>query len=273
MITPSHSFTETTFGSTRMRVMRLGLSATYWPGRKTIHHALDHGVNFFFAFGIDGQMVRTLRDVFRTRRDELVLATGAYNLVWGYPNLRRTLEKRLRQFGTDCIDVFLFLGVLKPEQFPPEALEELCRFREEGKVRSIGISVHDRKFAGRLAQEGVLDSLMIRYNAAHRGAEQDIFPHLNAHDPGLISYTATRWGYLLRRPRAWPQDQPVPTVAQCYRFVLSNENVDVCLTAPRNTRELRENLAALEAGALSADEMNFMCKFGDVVHDAKKWFM
>ena len=54
---------------------------------------------------------------------------------------------------------------------------------------------------------------MIRYNAAHRGAEQDIFPHLAAHDPGVVSYTATRWSYLLRRPKGWPKDGRVPTAA------------------------------------------------------------
>jgi aryl-alcohol dehydrogenase-like predicted oxidoreductase len=264
------SFSESVLGRTGIPVRRLGLSASYWPGRKTVYHALDAGLNFFFCYGFDGQMIRVLRDVFRTRRQELVVATGAYNLVWGYPNLRRTLEKRLRQLGTDYIDVFLFLGVLKPKQFPDRIVEEMCRFREEGKVRAIGLSCHDRKFAGGLAAKGILDTLMIRYNAAHRGAEEEIFPHLAAHDPGLISYTATRWTYLLRRPRAWPKNERVPSAGDCYRFVLTNSEVDVCLTAPRNVKQLRENLEALAQGSLTADEMTFMRRFGDVVHSGSK---
>jgi hypothetical protein len=39
----------------------------------------------------------------------------------------------------------------------------LCAIRE-GKVRAIGISTHDRKFAGKLAAEGALDVFLIRYN-------------------------------------------------------------------------------------------------------------
>ncbi|MBU1985031.1 aldo/keto reductase [bacterium] len=273
MNTSGQSFTTTLFGSTGISVGRLGMSGTYRPGRDTFHYALDHGVNLFFAYGFDGQTVRTLRDVFGDRRKEVVLATGAYNLLRGYPNLRRTLEKRLRQFGTDYIDVFLFLGVMKPEQFPDRVVEELCRFRDEGKVRAIGLSTHDRKLAGRLADEGVLNSLMIRYNAAHRGAERDIFPHLTKHNPGLISYTATRWRYLLRRPGGWPKERGVPTAGQCYRFVLSNENVDVCLTGPSNVRQLKENIAALEQGPMTAEEMQFMREFGDAVYRRKKWFM
>ena len=39
-----------------------------------------------------------------------------------------------------------------------------------------------------------LDVYMIRYNAAHRGAEHDIFPHLAAYNPGVVSYTADPLG-------------------------------------------------------------------------------
>ncbi len=266
-------FTHTTLGGTGIPVHRLGLSASYYPGKKAIHAALDRGINFFFGFGIDFQMTAALSEIFKTRRSECVLATGAYNLLWGYPNLRRTLEKRLRQFGTDYIDTFLFLGVMNEKEFPEEAREELYRFREEGKVRFVGMSCHDRKFAGELGSKGALDVLMIRYNAAHRGAEQDIFPHLAQHNPGIVSYTATRWHYLLRRPSPWPKNAPVPTAGQCYRFVLSNPAVHVCLTAPANIRQLHENIDALDAGPLTGDEAAFMRKFGDVVHRSKKWFM
>ncbi len=269
----SDSFTHTTLGNTGLNVHRLGLSASYFPGRKTIYRAVDAGVNVFFGFGIDRQMTRVMRDVLHTDRSQFVLATGAYNLIWGYPNLRRTLEKRLRQFGTEYIDLFLFLGVMKEKEFPVRAREELYRMREEGKIRFVGMSCHDRSFAGRLAAEGSLDTLMIRYNAAHRGAEKDIFPHLRKHNPGVISYTATRWTALLRRPLHWPKSEKVPTAGDCYRFVLSNPDVHVCLTAPRNLRQFEENIKEIQDGPLSPDDMEFMRRFGDVVYNSNKWFM
>jgi aryl-alcohol dehydrogenase-like predicted oxidoreductase len=266
-------FLHATLGRTGLNVHRLGLAATYWPGKAVIHRAIDRGLNYFFGFGIDLQMMRVMRDVLRTDRDRFVVATGAYNYIWARQDLRRTLEKRLRQLGTDHIDVFLFLGVLKEAEFPEPVREELCRLREEGKVRAVGLSTHDRRFAGRLADEGRMDVLMIRYNAAHRGAEQDIFPHLRAHNTGLVSYTATRWRYLLRRPRGWPRDGRVPDAGLCYRFVLSNPNVHVCMTAPSNRKQLEENLRAVEQGPLPETDLQFMRQFGDAVHHTKKWFM
>lgn len=266
-------FEYTTLGKLGHRVRRLGLSASYLPGRKAVHRALDEGIDFFFCYGFDYQMTRVLRELPASQRERYVFTTGAYNLLWTHLNLRRTLEKRLRQLRTDYIDIFLFLGVMGKERFLEGVLDELHRLREGGKVRAVGISTHDRKLAGALAARGALDALMMRYNAAHPGAEQDIFPHLAAHQPAVINHTATRWTYLLRRPRGWPQNGRVPTAGMCYRFVLSNPHIHVCLTAPRSLRELEENLSVLREGPLSAEDMQFMREFGEAVHQTKKWFM
>ncbi len=274
MANPTWSdFTQTVLGRTGISVHRLGLAASYRPGKQTIHWALDQGVNFLFCYGFDTQMIRVLRDVLSRERDRYVVATGAYNYVWGHQNVRKTLEKRLRQLRTEYIDVFLFLGVLKGREFRDRARDELYRLREEGKVRAVGVSCHDRKYAGRLAAEGALDTLMIRYNAAHRGAEREIFPRLQEHDPGVVSYTATRWRALLTRPRGWPKGDFRPTAGQCYRFVLSNPHVHVCMTAPSNRSQLQENLTALEDGPLSPEEMEQMRRFGDAVHAVRKRFL
>ena len=268
-----NDFTHTVLGATGMQVHRLGLAASYRPGRKTIQYAFERGINYVFCYGFDTQMIGVLRDVLRHDRERFVVATGAYNYIWGHQDVRRTCEKRLRKLRTDYIDVFLFLGVMKGREFPERAREELYRLREEGKIRAVGMSSHDRQFAGRLAEEDALDVLMIRYNAAHRGAERDIFPHLESHNPGVVSYTATRWRRLLRRPRGWSKDDFRPSAGQCYRFVLSNPHVHVVMTAPSNRKQLDHNLAALEDGPLSPEEMKQMHRFGDAVHERSGWFM
>jgi aryl-alcohol dehydrogenase-like predicted oxidoreductase len=266
-------FKHTILGKTGIPVHRLGLSASYLPGKRTIHRAIEAGINYFFAYGFDFQMIRTLRDIFGKDRDKYIIATGPYNLIFAHTNIRKTLEKRLRQFRTDYIDVFLFLGVMKEEQFPQSVHDEMCRLREEGKVRHIGISTHNRRFAGRLAKTDGVDVLMIRYNAAHRGAETEIFPFVGHHDTGIVSYTATRWTALMRRLWAMPKGARVPTAGECYRFVLSNPHAHVCMTAPRNLKQLEENLIAIEQGPLSEEDMQYMRDFGDAVHAKRKWFM
>jgi aryl-alcohol dehydrogenase-like predicted oxidoreductase len=267
-------FTHTVLGGTGLYVHRLGLSASYRPGKEIIYKAFDEGINYFFAYGFDNQMVNPIREIAKNYRDKVIIATGAYNLIICHQNIRSTVEKRLRQLKTDYIDIFLFLGVMKPKQFPEQVREELYRLRDEGKIKYIGMSCHDRKFAGEMAENGDLDTVMIRYNAAHRGAEEDIFPYIKKHDTGVISYTATRWTYLIRRTvKDWPKSEPIPTPGLCYRFVLSNPNVHVCMTAPSNAKQFKENLKSLNEGPLSNDEMDFIKRYGDAVHSSKKWFM
>ena len=266
-------FLRTPLGALGTPVCRIGLSASYRPGRQTIFKALDEGLNYFFFYGFDTQMTGALRDISPARRDQVVLATGAYNYIISHQNLRRTLEKRLRQVKTDYIDLFHFLGVTKPAQLTPQVRDELAAIRASGLVRGVSLSTHDRKLAAELAREGVVDAIMIRYNAAHRGAETEIFPHLAPGGTGVISYTATRWTALLRRPRGYPREGRVPTAGMCYRFVLSHPSVHVCLMAPGNLRQFESNLAEIRRGALAEDEMQFLRGFGDAVYGRHKYFM
>ncbi len=52
----------------------------------------------------------------------------------------------------------------------------------------------------------------------------------------------------------------------CYRFCLSSPHVDVVLNGPANEQQLDENLAAVEKGPLSDDEMRWMRDLGKAAH-------
>jgi aryl-alcohol dehydrogenase-like predicted oxidoreductase len=262
-------FLRAPLGKIGTPVCRIGLSATYRPGRQTVFKALDEGLNYFLYFGFDNHMTSVLRETVPARRDQYVLATGAYNLIWGHQNLRQTLERRLRQMRTDYIDVFHFFGVTRRAYFTPWVREELQAVRESGLVRAVSMSTHDRRFAVELAREGVLDAMMIRYNAASTGAETEIFPHLPESNPAVVSFTATRWSYLLRRPRGYPKAGRLPTAGMCYRFVMSNPAVHVCLMAPGNLKQFEQNLSEIRLGPLHEEDMQFMRSFGAAVGGRK----
>lgn len=263
-------FLRAPLGKLGTPVCRIGLSATYRPGRATIYKALDEGLNYFLFFGFDNQMIGALRDSIGARRDQYVLASGGYNLVWGHQNLRRVLERRLRQVRTDYLDIFHFFGVTRRKYFTARVREELQAVRESGLVRGVAISTHDREFAAELLREGTLDAAMIHYNAAQRGAEVEVFPRLPESDPAVVAFTATRWCSLLRRPRGYPQDGQVPTAGMCYRFVLGNPAVHVCMMAPSNLGQFESNLAEVRRGPLAEADMKFMREFGDIVYRSDK---
>ena len=257
------TFTHRTLPRVGKRVYRLGLSASYGMDERTAREALDGP--FQYVFWPAGARVLTapLRDACRRDRERYVIASGP-TLGFLARSPRRRVEKALRLLGTDYLDVLQLFWAGVGASLAPRMLDELVRLREEGKVRAVGVSTHDRPRAGRLALDSPLDLLMIRYNAAHPGAERDVFPHLAARRPSVVAYTATAWTRLLRRSRRW--DGPPMSAGECYRFCLSSPHVDVVLTAPGKATRLRENVAALEKGPLSGEEDRRFRAFGKAVH-------
>jgi aryl-alcohol dehydrogenase-like predicted oxidoreductase len=256
------SFTNRTLRLVGKNVHRLGLAANYGIDEAGVEHAIARGVNYFF-FTSRGSLGRPLRDALRRDRDKLVVAAGPLVGYFG-GSVRRGAERKLRKLGVDYLDIFQLMWLGVGSTWTEGTLAELRHLKESGKVRAIGVSIHDRVRAGKLAEDSPLDLLMIRYNAAHPGAERDIFPKLAAREPHVVAYTATSWRKLLARPRGWTGD--VPTAGDCYRFCLSSPHVDVCLTGPASQAQLDENLAAIDRGPLTADEDRWMREFGAVVH-------
>ena len=244
------------------RLFRLGLSGSFGLDEAGCREALERVQYVFWSPRMKG-LTPALRAALARDRERYAVSAGP--MLGYFPgSVRRAAEAALRTLGVDYLDVFQLYWLGKMAAFTGAVQAEMVKLRDEGKVRALGASIHDRPRAGRLAGESILDLLMVRFNAAHPGAEQDIFPHLAARRPAVVAYTATAWRRLLRAPRGW--NGRVPTAGDCYRFCLTSPHVDVVLAGPRSTAELREDLAALDKGPLSADEMAFMREFGRAVH-------
>jgi aryl-alcohol dehydrogenase-like predicted oxidoreductase len=104
---------------------------------------------------------------------------------------------------------------------------------------------------------------MIRYNAAHRGAETDIFPATDALGLPVVVYTCLRWGALLRPTPDDPPGFVVPRAPAWYRFALQSPSVTGALMSPESREELEEDLTVLDAaGPLPADEYESLAEHG-----------
>jgi aryl-alcohol dehydrogenase-like predicted oxidoreductase len=254
----------------RKRMFRLGLATNYGVDGKDLEWALEQGVNYVFWTPNARKVTTSLKEALKRNRESIVLATGPTIGFFG-GNVRRACERLLKKLETDYLDVFQLFWLGRGSAWTSSTIDALVSLRESGMVRAIGASMHDRKRAGKLVEDSPLDMLMIRYNAAHPGAEQDIFPFLAKRRPAIVTYTATRWGGLLKRPKGW--DGPVMTAGDCYRFCLSNPHVDLVLTGPKNGQQLKENLHDLkEKGPLSEQEMRWIREFGQVVHNSSSRF-
>ncbi len=258
------SFTHRTLRPVGKTVHRLGLSLSFGLDPAGVEAAFERGVNYLFWTQLrTGPARPVIRRALARDRERYVLVGGS-GLTYFAGSVRRACEKWLQVFGTDYLDVFQIYWLGKMSFWSARIVDEMVKLREEGKVRALAVSIHDRPWAGRLADDSPLDLLMLRYNAAHPGAERDVFPHLARRRPAVVAYTATSWRKLLSRPRGW--DGPVMTAGDCYRFCLSSPHVDVVLCGPKDRKQLDEDLAALEKGPLTPEEDAWMRRFGAAVH-------
>lgn len=239
-------------------VSALGIGSSYGLSGADVERSFERGINFFFwgsrRRADFGEGVRRLA---RKHRDRMVIAIQSYTRIgWLMP---WSVDRALRTLGVDAIDI---LGLAWWNAPPPRRiLDAAMRLRDRGKVRRIMVSCHSRPTFGSIVDDAAYDAIMVRYNAAHPGAETDVFPHLVRRHVGVLAFTATRWGTLLD-PRLTPPGERTPRAADCYRFALSAPEVDACLTGPRDARELDEALLALDEGPMNAGELGWMRRVG-----------
>ena len=255
--------TQAALGRTGLKVGRLGISSSYGAPAEAFEEAFERGCNYFvlgsFLKGRSGEMIRAIRNITgQGKRDQLVVCLMEYthSRLIGRPHFYKGLKK----MGLDYVDV-LMLGYYSS---PPrkQVMDLALGLKDAGAVRNLALSGHNRKLFPRLL-ESPIDIFQVRYNAVNRGAEEDVFPFCGEDNrPGIVSFTATRWGQLLNEKKMPPGEKPL-TAGECYRFVLSNPAVDLCMTGARSLQMMRENLGILDAGPLNPEEMERIRRIGD----------
>lgn len=258
---------KTKLGRTDIYAGKLGISGNYGVSSAAMEEAFEKGCNYFtlgyMMIGRIAEALKAIRNIIRKgKRDELVVAIFTYS----HTNIMTDimLSRRLRVMGLDYADI-LVLGYFNRRPHD-RLIEGALRLKYKGLVKYLGISSHNRKLFPELAADDNFDVFHVRYNAANRGAEEEVFPYLSKDNkPGIVSFTNTRWGQLLD-PGKVPAREKIPSAADCYRFVLSHPCVDICMTGTRNAEQLKENLSMLESGPMSEEEMNWMRRVGDHVY-------
>jgi len=263
---------------TGLKSTRLGLGTAYGIPSDDMLWAFEQGINYWFWGSARRRNVaKAFKKLGKSNRNKIILATAAYahKLIPSKLLIKLSVERVLKDLKTDYIDVFQLGWIAK------EPSANMCNFlqglKDSGKVRHIGFSSHNRKLAAKLLENPIFKIAMIRYNPAHRGAETDVFPFINPDKHVLVSYTATHvtsinYSSLLfskkfKAPKDWKG--AVPTPVDLYRFVLTNPNVNVCLTGAKNRKELEENLKVLEMPPMTEEELLRIKEFGDFIRKSK----
>jgi aryl-alcohol dehydrogenase-like predicted oxidoreductase len=272
MAAESDRFEHRTLGRTGLKVGRVGVSSSYGIPGDALERAFDQGVSYIYwgsrRLASFGEGLKHLRP----QRDKFVLVIQSYARVAGLVGW--SLERALRALDYECADVLLLGMWNKP--VAPKILDAAQALKRRGLVRFLAVSTHRRTLVPRLALYDDYDTVHFRYNAAHPGAEKEIFPLLPPYKrPGMVAFTATSWGQLTgnpKQPAQWimggrplPKDERVPTATDCYRYILSRPEVDVCMTGPADEKRMNEALEAQRLGPMSEEELAWMRRVGRAI--------
>jgi predicted aldo/keto reductase-like oxidoreductase len=272
--TDRESFLQTTFRSPRAAlprpVCRLGLATRGTTGLtpRDVEHAVASGVNFLNWCGASDGLSAFVAQLGPSRAEVAVCVQFEARTA---KSAETEFEHILEELHTDYIDILTFYYVEERAEWEQitglgGALDFCAAAQREGRIRMLGVTSHQRRLAAEMAASDLLDMLMIRYNAAHRGAEMEIFPITKERRLPVVVYTCLRWGALLR---STPDDPPgfvVPSPPAWYRFALQNPAVTVALMAPENRAELDEDLQVLQQSQpLSREEYAQLVEHGQRV--------
>jgi len=176
-------------------------------GRRVLHAALEHGVNFWdtaYTYGpkrseeIIGEVLKETG-----RRTEIVLASKAAHddstgetVFNNRPEfLKQAVEDSLRRLQTDYIDLFY---IHFPDDSTPkyEAVGALKQLKDEGKIRAIGVSNFSIEQLKEANQDGYVDVYQGKYNLLDRSAEEELFPYTLEHNISFVPYFPLASGLL-----------------------------------------------------------------------------
>jgi aryl-alcohol dehydrogenase-like predicted oxidoreductase len=171
-----------------------------------IHRALDLGVNWIDTAAIYGlgHSEEVVGEAIKSSSQKPYVFTKC-SMRWHedrsiYRSLRAAslaeeLEGSLRRLGRETIDLYQ-IHWPNPEEEIEEAWETLARFREQGKIRWIGVSNFNVDQMKRALKIAPITSLQPPYSMLRPAVEKEILPFAKENGIGVINYSPMVSGLL-----------------------------------------------------------------------------
>jgi hypothetical protein len=193
-------------------------------------------------------------------RDEIVVAgvsyiqqqvfagVNFYELLGVMPQLRR-------------LDLLVAGGAYAHEFFERREQYLTSRYTRGLGAGAFGASFHERSTALLAVNDRLVDVAFIRYNPAHPGCREDLFPRLAA-GPRALLYNFRSVHPLVSHARlrelGLDEDHWLPEPPDFYRFALSRPELNGILGSVNTPDELEALVCGLAQGPLEADEEDYL---------------
>lgn len=207
--------------------------------------------------------------------------------------IAKELHSSLKRLDTDYIDLYQLHNPL-PEALNREDLcEQLEKFKQQGKIRAYGIACKETSHAPAALRHPIA-SVQVVFNLLDQEARFQCLPSAAERSIGVIARLPFAQGLLTDTRGTTKAEQiamdrsriaarkakaqqfrflgtPQRTLAQAaLQFVLQTGGVSVTIPGMSSRKHLQENLKALEAPPLSAQEMERAIALAEGIHWQKR---
>ncbi|BCW97922.1 MAG: oxidoreductase [Armatimonadota bacterium] len=257
-----------------------------------LNHVLDSGINFIDTAAAYWASEERIGKALSSRRDEFILATkwGEWcdesGSVYDYsPSaMWKFLEESLRKLRTDVIDVYQIHSAPLEVIQRGDALAEMQKARDQGKVRFLGCSCGEQEALAAI-ECGGFDTIQVSYSLLDLTMEESVLPAALTSGVGVIIKDGLAAGRLTQKVQrlgdehtelkhrvevfrdlagAWGMSLP----EMALRFVRANPAVSTIIVGTRSRIHLAENLRAAEGAPLSEEQMATLRRYLSAPHQA-----
>lgn len=265
-------------GPERISVIGLGMGSIHEGDEaeieKTVRLALDAGINYFDMAASEGKPYACYARALDGRRQAAYLQMhfgavydgGKYGWTRDLSKIKQTFENQLKTLHTEYAD-FGFIHCIDEEEDYHKIMSSgiwdyMKSLKEDGAVRHLGLSSHDPGIVRRFLDTGRVDMIMFSINPAYdysTGAygigtaadRSSLYRECEKAGVGLSVMKPFGGGQLLQAATS-PFRQPLTRV-QCIQYALDRPAVLTVLPGVRNSADLLEVLAYLDAGEKARD--------------------
>ena len=210
-------------GKTGLKIFTIGFGAWAIGGNMwgpqddndsiaALNKVIDLGVNFIdtaAAYG-NGHSEKIIGKVLKLRKERVYIATKIPPLMWppapdthakdAFPKERiiSSIEQSLKNLQVDCIDLIQLHSWRENWTNDTEWYETLLELKKQGKIKFIGVSVHDNmedEVLG-LIDAGRVDTIQVVYNVFAQTPAKNLLPKAQKHNVGIIARVPLAYGAL-----------------------------------------------------------------------------
>jgi aryl-alcohol dehydrogenase-like predicted oxidoreductase len=203
-------------GKTDISISQIGfgcmsLDGTHDDNAKILHHALDHGINYFDTADVynKGENEITVGKAFKSVRSKVIIATKVGNqwkkdgsgFDWNpsKAHILQSIDENLRRLQTDYIDLYQLHGGTIDDPID-ETIEAFETLKTQGKIRHYGISSIRPNVIREYVKRSSIVSVMMQYGLLDRRPEESCLDLLKDNNVSVIARGTLAKGLLIDKP-------------------------------------------------------------------------